>query len=169
MKSVEKRGDFGCFLPVTWDKIKPPKRNPLILRISCAQIEAVKFVVVDRIPIPPLSLMGLSRFAEFERSEYGGITYLNTYFLKSAEADDESLHFHVVHVVQWHILGAERFLALYANGFEAAGYRNSPLEKMAYDAQELFDHSAAIFDAERLVAEKFRALIKPTTVADDGF
>ena len=75
----------------------------------------------------------------------------------------------MVHVVQWHVLGAERFLALYANGLEAAGYRNSPLEKMAYDAQELFDHSAAIFDAERLVAEKFRALIKPTTVADDGF
>jgi hypothetical protein len=23
LKSVEKRGDFGCFLPVTWDKIKP--------------------------------------------------------------------------------------------------------------------------------------------------
>jgi len=22
LKSVEKRGDFGCFLPVTWDKIK---------------------------------------------------------------------------------------------------------------------------------------------------
>jgi len=134
----------------------------LPLYFSRAQIEAAKFVVVDRIPIPPLSLMGLSRFAEFERGEYGGITYLNTYFLKSAEADDESLHFHeMVHVVQWHVLGAERFLALYANGLEAAGYRNSPLEKMAYDAQELFDHSAAIFDAERLVAEKLERLSSP--------
>ena len=51
----------------------------LPLYFSRAQIEAAKFVVVDRIPIPPLSLMGLSRFAEFERGEYGGITYLNTY------------------------------------------------------------------------------------------
>ena len=119
-------------------------------------------MVVERIPVPPLSSIGLSRFAEFERGDYGGITYLNTYFLKSAGGDDESLHFHeMVHVVQWHVLGAERFLALYASGLEAFGYRNSPLEKMAYEAQELFDHSAAVFDAEKLVGEKLGRLSSP--------
>ena len=134
----------------------------LPLYFSGAQIKTAKFVVVERIPMPPLSSIGLSRFAEFERGDYGGITYLNTYFLKSAGADDESLHFHeMVHVVQWHVLGAERFLALYANGLEAFGYRNSPLEKMAYDAQELFDHSAAVFDAEKLVAERLGRLSSP--------
>ena len=134
----------------------------LPLYFSRAQIEAAKFVVVERIPVPPLSSIGLSRFAEFERGDYGGITYLNTYFLKSAGADDESLHFHeMMHVVQWHVLGAEHFLALYASGLEAFGYRNSPLEKMAYDAQELFDRSPAVFDAEKLVAEKVGRLSSP--------
>lgn len=67
----------------------------------------------------------------------------------------------MVHVVQWHVLGAERFLALYADGLQTFGYRNSPLEKMAYEAQELFDRSPTVFDAEKLVAEKVGRLSSP--------
>jgi hypothetical protein len=62
----------------------------------------------------------------------------------------------MIHVVQWHLLGEKRFLAMYATGLEAFGYRNSPLEKMAYDAQELFS-SGQVFDAEKFVAEKLSA------------
>jgi hypothetical protein len=113
-------------------------------------------VVVDRIPVPPLSSIGLSRFKGFERSDYNGITYLGTYFLTRAAAGNESLHFHeMVHVVQWRrVLGAEFFLAMYAGGLEKFGYRDSPLEKMAYDAQELFDRSGSVFDAEKFVEQK---------------
>jgi len=133
------------------------KRLPLYF--SKTQIEAAKFVVVNRVPVPPLSSMGLSRFNEFERGDYDGITYLDTYFLKRAGADDESLHFHeMIHLVQWRLLGAEFFLAMYAGGLEKFGYRNSPLEKMAYDAQELFARSGPLFDAEKLVAEELSAL-----------
>jgi hypothetical protein len=140
--------------PVTSKKFQ---RLPLYF--SRAQIEAAKFVVVDRVPLPPLSSMGLSRFKEFERNDYGGITYLDTYFLKRAGADEESLHFHeMVHVVQWRLLGAERFLALYVDGLEAFGYRNSPLEKMAYDAQEIFDRPGSVFDVEKFVAERLSGL-----------
>jgi hypothetical protein len=131
----------------------------LPLYFSKAQIEAAKFVVVDRIPVPPLSSMGLSRFKEFERGDYEGNAYLDTYFLKRARADDESLHFHeMIHLVQWRLLGAEAFLAMYADGLEKFGYRNSPLERMAYDAQELFARSAPVFDAEKLVADKLAVL-----------
>src|SRR6478752_2428845 len=49
-------------LPVT---SKNFQRLPLYF--SPAQIDAAKYVVVDRIPVPPLSSIGLSRFAEFER------------------------------------------------------------------------------------------------------
>ena len=35
-----------------------------------AQIEVAKFVVVERIPVPPLSSIGLSQFKEFERGAY---------------------------------------------------------------------------------------------------
>jgi hypothetical protein len=129
------------------------KRLPLYF--SQAQIEAAKFVIVDRVPVPPLSSIGLTRFKEFERGDYDGITYLDTYFLKKAGADNESLHFHeMIHVVQWRLLGAKGFLAMYANGLEAFGYCNSPLEKMAYDAQEFFARSVQVFDAEKLVAQK---------------
>jgi hypothetical protein len=133
------------------------KRLPLYF--SRTQIEVAKFVVVDRVPVPPLSSIGLSRFNEFERGDYDGITYLDTYFLKKAGADDEGLHFHeMIHVVQWRLLGAEFFLAMYAGGLETFGYRNSPLEKMAYDAQEAFARSGAVFDAERLVAKRLSEL-----------
>jgi hypothetical protein len=136
--------------PVT---LKNFKRLPLYL--SRAQIEAAQFVVVDRIPVPPLSSIGLSRYKEFERGDYDGITYLDTYFLKRSGAEDESLHFHeMIHVAQWRLLRAEFFLAMYAGGLEKFGYRDSPLEKMAYDAQELFDRSGSVFDAEKFVEQK---------------
>ena len=140
--------------PVTSKKFR---RLPLYF--SPAQIEAAKFVIVDRIPVPPLSSIGLSRFAEFERGGYSGITYLDTYFLKRVGADEESLHFHeMMHVVQWRLLGPEHFLTVYASGLETFGYRDSPLEKMAYDAQEIFDRSGSFFDVEKFVAERLARL-----------
>jgi hypothetical protein len=125
---------------------------------SQAQLEATKVVVIDRVPLPPLSSIGLTQFTEFERGDYDGITYLNTVFVKRPHANDEELHFHeLIHVIQWRVLGPERFLAVYAEGLERFGYRDSPLEKMAYDAQELFVRSRQVFDAEKLIAQKLSA------------
>jgi hypothetical protein len=110
---------------------------------------AAKVVVVPKVPVPPLSAMGLDRFSDFERMDAGGITYLDTYFVRADHSQIESLHFHeLVHVIQWRSLGPEKFLALYADGLERFGYRNSPLEKIAYDLQERFDREAQPFDAE---------------------
>jgi hypothetical protein len=53
-----------------------------------------KVVAVDKVPVPPLSAMGLGRFADFEGMDAAGITYLDTYFLRADQAWDESLHFH---------------------------------------------------------------------------
>jgi hypothetical protein len=127
----------------------------LPLYFSQELLETAKVVAVDRVPVPPLSAIGLSQFAEFERGDYDGITYLDTFFLKHTRAGDEELHFHeLIHIVQWRLLGPERFLAAYAAGLEAFGYRNSPLECMAYDAQSAFSQSTGAFDAERMVAEQ---------------
>ena len=52
------------------------------------------------------------------------------------------------------MLGPEGFLTAYANGLDEFGYENSPLEKMAYDAEASFKRSSAIFDAEKFVAER---------------
>ena len=99
--------------------------------------------------------MGLKRFAEFERGDFDGITYLDTVFLKPDHSKNEAIHFHeLIHVIQWRLLGPDRFLYSYANGLERFGYRQSPLEVMAYDAEMMFATSINIFDAEKLVAEK---------------
>ena len=99
--------------------------------------------------------MGLTRFAEFERVDFDGITYLDTVFLKQVHSKNEVIHFHeLIHVIQWRLLGPDRFLYSYANGLERFGYRQSPLEVMAYDVERMFATSTNIFDAEKLVAEK---------------
>ena len=83
--------------------------------------------------MPPLSAMGLDRFRGFEQMNAGGMTFFDTYFVRADHVRAESLHFHeLVHVIQWRLLGPEKFLALYADGLERFGYRKSPLEVMAF-------------------------------------
>ena len=128
-------------------------RLPLFFTEST--LASAKVVVIDPLPRPPLSSMGLSRFADFESGDFDGITYMDTFFVKPTHARDENMHFHeLVHVVQWRLLGPERFLFSYANGLECFGYRQSPLEAMAYDAEAAFASSTAVFDAEKMVAKK---------------
>jgi hypothetical protein len=116
-------------------------------------LASAKVVLVDRLPLPPLSSIGLAQFAEFERGDFNGITYLDTFFLKPAFARDEAIHFHeLIHVIQWRELGAKDFLRMYAGGLERFGYRMSPLERMAYDAEAKFSASIT-FDAEVLVSD----------------
>jgi hypothetical protein len=121
-------------------------------------LASTKVVLVDPLPMPPLSSMGLERFADFERGDFGGITYIDTIFLKPTQSNNENMHFHeLVHVIQWRLLGPDRFLLSYANGLECFGYRQSPLEAMAYDAETAFASSAATFNVEKMVAEKRRS------------
>jgi hypothetical protein len=119
-------------------------------------LTSAKVVLVDQLPIPPLSSWGLTRFADFEHGNFGGITYLNTFFIKQDDVSNEAIHFHeLIHVIQWRILGPEQFLRLYSDGLERIGYRDSPLEKMAYDAEAAFTANE-IFNAEEIVARKLR-------------
>ncbi len=127
----------------------------LPLYFSEKALASTKVVLVDPLPMPPLSSMGLARFADFERDNFDGITYIDTIFLKPVQYNNENMHFHeLVHVIQWRLLGPDRFLLSYANGLECFGYRQSPLEAMAYDAETAFTSSMAIFDVEKMVAEK---------------
>lgn len=116
------------------------------------RLTQTKVTEVDRVPVPPLSTFGLSQFRDFEEMDADGITYLDTYFVRREAARRESLHFHeLVHAVQWQILGPERFLALYADGLEKFGYRDSPLEVMAYGLQAQFDLHPQPLDVETAV------------------
>lgn len=115
-----------------------------------------KVVYVDVVPMPPLSKIGLSQFSDFENMNSDGVTYLDTFFVRQEKQGDEPLHFHeFVHIIQWKELGAKTFVAAYADGLERFGYRNSPLEVMAYDAQAVFGKSSLPFDVEKMVKSKF--------------
>jgi hypothetical protein len=128
---------------------------------SAGRLASTKVVAIERVPLPPLSSMGLSQFAEFEHGHYAGVTYLDTFFVKRSSATSERLHFHeMIHVTQWRLLGPENFLAAYAAGLETFGYRDSPLEIMAYNAEASFCKSDQIFDAEKLVAEQLYQMQK---------
>lgn len=117
-----------------------------------------RVVSLDAPPTPPLSRLGLPQFASFEQMAPLGITYLNTFFVRSGEERNESLHFHeLIHVVQWRLLGTENFSLTYAAGLLEAGYRDSPLEVMAYSAEDRFQ-AGEIFDAERHVGVELRKL-----------
>jgi hypothetical protein len=123
--------------------------NRLPLYYSGSTLTTAKVVPVPKVPVPPLSKMGLKRFGDFEQMDMTGITYLDTYFVRADQVHFESLHFHeLVHIIQWRLLGPEEFLARYADGLERFGYRNSPLEEMAYSFQERFDFEAQPFDVE---------------------
>jgi hypothetical protein len=126
----------------------------LPLYFSADTLASAKVVLVDKLPIPPLSSWGLTRFADFECGNFNGVTYLNTFFIKRDELRNEAIHFHeLIHVVQWRILGPKQFLWSYADGLERFAYRDSPLEVMAYDAEAAF-MAKDLFDAEKLVAQK---------------
>jgi len=117
-------------------------------------LASANVVLVDKLPIPPLSSWGLTQLADFERGNFDGVTYLNTLFIKRDNLRDEAIHFHeLIHVVQWRILGPEQFLRSYSDGLERVGYKNSPLEVMAYDAEAAFIAND-IFDAEKMVARQ---------------
>src|SRR5438067_1694428 len=126
------------------------KRLPLYF--SQELLETTKVVPVTRVPVPSLSSMGLHRLRDFERRDWEGITYIDTIFLKQTRAGDEELYFHeLIHVVQWRLLGPERFLKMYADALEKFAYWDSPLERMAYDVQAEFSRSKHTFDAQAFV------------------
>jgi hypothetical protein len=125
-------------------------------------LASTKFVPVERVPMPPLSAIGLSQFAEFEQGDFDAITYLNTFFVKSRQATDEQVHFHeLIHIVQWRQLGPERFFAAYINGLETYGYCNNPLEVIACNAEAEFCRTTHPFDAEKLVEEEMERIDPP--------
>jgi hypothetical protein len=109
-------------------------------------------VVVEKIETPPLHDFGLEDFSFFETDAYGGITYKDTYFISKGAERDESLHFHeLIHVIQWNELGADEFLIAYGLGLLKFGYRDSPLEIIAYELQERFDSGKQIDNLETTV------------------
>lgn len=132
---------------------------------SPGRVEGAKAVLVDSVPVPPLSAMGLGQFAAFEVTPFWAITYKDTYFIRRDRAQQEPVHFHeMVHIIQWEQLGIEPFLLLYALGLLQHGYENSPLEAMAYNHQRRFETSAEPYDVETAVRREVAGIRGPLMV-----
>ena len=135
------------------------KRLPLYF--SSEVLSSAKVVYVPTVPVPPLSAIGLQQFADFENMNAGGITYLDTFFAQEEMRGQESLHFHeLVHVIQWQVLGPKTFIAAYADGLERIGYRQSPLEVMAYTLESVFKNSPNPFDVAAVVRDQLAEFIQ---------
>jgi hypothetical protein len=127
---------------------------------SAGTLERAWCVVIDEVPVPPLSRLGLPGFEEFERASPQGITYQDLYFVRRDQANDEGLHFHeLVHTIQWRQLGPEKFLEAYALGYlNAGGYGDNPFEQIAYQLQDEFLRGTREFQAEPLVLKHLRGI-----------
>lgn len=127
-------------------------------------LNSTPFVVVETLPMPPLGTWGLHQFQHFEHEPFVAISYLNTIFIQAREVDNEAILFHeLVHILQWKILGRDRFLELYIEGLLEGMYYTSPLEVMAYKLQEEFEASVPPFDLEERVARELKPISSPLT------
>ena len=110
-------------------------------------LKRVQRVIVDRCPVPPLANTGIPQFAEIEKWDIKGIPWVNTIFIRRDLAGWEAVHFHeLLHIIQWEKLGTEGYLTAWAIGTVTRGYRDNPLEEMAFRHQSRFETDKAPFD-----------------------
>ena len=102
-------------------------------------LERARAVILEEVPFPPLSRMGLPELAAFEAMPVVGVTYKDVFFVQGARLTEGLCCHELVHVVQWDTLGVDRFLLAYGLGLLRFGYRESPLEEMAYAVQTDFE------------------------------
>lgn len=123
-------------------------------------LASVHVVAVQEIPVPPLTTLGLPELADFEGMGAHAITFIDTVFVRTSHARDESLYFHeLVHAAQWQYLGPEKFLLVYGIGLLEAGYHGNPVEIMAYDLQSEFDRGRPPFDVTAEVARRLDRVV----------
>jgi len=116
-------------------------------------------VYTDQIKAPPLNELGIDGFSFFETLNAAGITYKGTFFIATNLASQESIHFHeLIHTIQWDELGVEEFIKVYGIHLLEHGYRQHPLEVIAYDLQAAFDQGRFIADLEPKVRSHCRKL-----------
>lgn len=131
-------------------------------------LKRASVIEVDVVPKPPLTALGLHQFSDFEQLNGAGLTYGDIYFVVRARANDESLHFHeLVHTIQWHHLGVDRFILAYALGHLAGGYQNNPFEEIAHTLEGIFTKEPRLFRVEPIVSQHLERVV-PALMATAG-
>ena len=110
-------------------------------------LSSAQRVIVDRCPVPPLGGTGVPQLAEIEHWALKGIPWENTMFIRQDLADWDAIHFHeLLHIGQWQFLGADRYLTAWTIGTISKGYRDNPLEEMAFRHQLRFETEDTPYD-----------------------
>ena len=110
-------------------------------------LQRIQRVIVDRCPVPPLANTGIPQIAEIETWDIKGIPWENTIFIRRDLADWDVVHFHeLLHIVQWECLSTDRYLTAWAIGTITRGYRDNPLEEMAFRHQTQFETDNKPYD-----------------------
>jgi len=131
--------------------------EPKILRLA-------KIELVDYIENPPFypEVVKLRIPNVIDFTQMAGITFIDCILISRRISHNQqswtSLLFHeMVHVVQYYLLGAQRFAEFYVMGWAQNGfdYGSIPLEKQAYDLQRQFDQGENIFSVAQLLNQQF--------------
>jgi hypothetical protein len=131
-------------------------------------LEMAKVVLVKQLPNPPFDRWGLPELANALPTGEA-ISFKDTFFLLEQFRRSESLHFHeLVHVAQWQTLNTDRFLITYAAGLAEFGYRNSPLEMMAFNLYGEFDHGVIRDDLLPFIRQSTEEIWKQVDAAIRG-
>jgi hypothetical protein len=130
-------------------------------------LQRVQRVIVDRCPVPPLASTGIAQLSEIETWDIKGIPWQNTIFIRRDLKDWDAVHFHeLLHIIQWELLGTERYLTAWAIGTVTRGYRDNPLEEMAFRHQSRFETEEKPYDIVREVTAEISAW--PESIFDKG-
>jgi len=154
-----------AFAP-TSDPISEEDRAVLRHYFGNTVLQGSRLVWVDEIANPDF-YAALERAGEPMPLDFRlmtGMTFVDTIVVSRSQFEGPAtwrpLLFHeLVHVVQYRVLGLDRFVAEYLEGWARNGffYESIPLERMAYELQGRFDLASSRFSVE---SEVVRALGK---------
>jgi hypothetical protein len=118
-------------------------------------LQRVQRVIVNKCPVPPLASSGIPELAEIENWDIKGIPWKNTVFIRRDLANWDAVHFHeLLHIVQWECLGTESYLTAWAIGTITRGYRDNPLEEMAFRHQLRFETEEKPYDIVKEITKE---------------
>ena len=155
-----------AFLPAS-DRVSEEDRVVLSAYLGPAVLQSARLAWTDEIANPEfyaeIERAGLPRPLDFRLMS--AITFVDTIVVSRSQFEGPAswrpLLFHeLVHVVQYRVLGLERFVAAYVRGWAENGlyYEAIPLERMAYELQSRFERAEGRFSVEDEVVRTLSAV-----------
>jgi hypothetical protein len=124
-------------------------------------LQNTQVAIVKRCPLPPLAKFGIKGMSVYETWEPKGVQYKDMYFVRKDLKHWNVVHFHeLVHTIQWQILKDKAYMDLYGTGIIEKGYRQSPLEEMAWRLQQSFEYNQTPFDVSNIVRMELEPHLK---------